>query len=349
MHTLPPQPVMYDALTRSDPAFEGVFWLGVKTTGIFCRPTCTARKPKPENVEYFPTTSDAARAGYRPCLRCRPLDPDAARPAWLPRLLAEADARPTVKDADLARLGIDPATVRRYFNKRYHMTFIAYQRARRMRSALQALKAGASITRAALDHAYESESGFREAFERTFDTSPANAHAIRCLTARWIDSPLGAMLAVADDEGLRLLEFVDRRSLDHNLATLRRRLGAVILPGEHPALDDAESQLAAYFNDGLDHFTLPTAQLGSPFQHAVWDRLAAIPHADTVTYTDVARDVDRPGAVRAVANACAANNLAVVVPCHRVLRADGHLGGYAGALWRKQRLLDAERACAAAL
>ena len=346
MLTLPPEPVMFDAVARNDAGFEGVFYLAVKTTGIFCRPTCSARTPRPENVEYFATTADAVHAGYRACRRCRPTEEDGLSPRWIGRLHEEMDRRSgsPISDDDLQSMGVDPGTVRRAFKRRYEMTFQSYQRARRMGLALMAIRRGDSVAHAAHDHGFASESGFREAFERTFGTTPGRAGDVACLFSRWIDTPLGAMLGVTDDEGLRLLEFVDRAALPREMETLRRRLRAVIVPGEHGILDRTESMLDHAMHAHGERADVPIAPLGSDFQRAVWDRLRAIPVGETATYADIAADLGRRGGERAVGNACGANTIAVVIPCHRVVRRDGSLGGYAGGLWRKRRLLELERA-----
>lgn len=349
MHTMPPEPVMYDALVRKDAGFEGVFWLGVRTTGIFCRPTCTARTPRPENVEYFAAARDAVSAGYRACLRCRPLEHDGLSPSWLGRLHAEMHRRggEPISDEGVLALGVDPGTVRRAFKRRYDMTFQAYQRARRMGLALAAIRDGASLARAAHDHGYTSESGFREAFERTFGTTPGRAGDVQLLHARWMTTRLGPMLGIADDAGLRLLEFTGWRALDRMVQTLRRRLGAVVLPGEHPVLDRAEAQIGAYLEGESTDIDVPSAQLGTDFQQEVWTRLGTIPAGTTLTYSEIASDIGRAGSERAIGNACGANALALVVPCHRAVRSDGGMGGYAGGVWRKRHLLALERSTVA--
>ena len=342
---LPSPQIMYRAVVEHDPAFEGIFYVGVATTGIFCRPTCRVRTPKRENVEFFPSASDALHAGFRPCRRCRPLERNGAAPPVVERLLAEVESQPAsrLRDADLERRGIDPSTARRAFKRYCGMTFQAYHRARRMGLALAGVRQGKSMLDLQLDHGFESGSGFRTAFSRLLGTAPSRAGGLDCLYARWIETPLGPMLALADDRGVALLEFVDRRGLERELEGLRRRLKRTILPGPHPYLDQIDAELRAYFEGHALAFRTPIAMRGSDFQRAVWKALLAIPPGTTRSYAEIAAAVGRPAAVRAVGRANGDNPLCLIVPCHRVIGADGTLTGYGGGLWRKQWLLEHER------
>ncbi len=345
MKTLPSPDRMYEALVRSDRSYDGIFFAAVRTTGIFCRPTCKARKPRPQNVEYFPTARDALLAGYRPCRRCRPLDNGHVPPEWITRLFRRVDRAPTARITDtlLRAMSIDPIRARRYFKQHYGMTFHAYHRARRMGLALSDVRRGRELTSVAVRHGYDSPSGFRDAFTRVFGATPARSRTTPCVLARWLDTPLGGMLALANDDGLCLLEFVDRRALENQITTLRRRLNAVIVPGANTHLDTIADELSRYFDGTLSRFTMPLVLPGTPFQEAVWHRLQAIPHGETLSYGAMAADLGRPGAQRAVGRANGLNRVAIVVPCHRVVRSDGTMCGYGGGLWRKKWLLDHER------
>ena len=337
---------MYRALLERDATFDGIFYVGVKTTRIFCRSACHARTPKRENVEFYASPHDALYAGYRPCLRCRPLDRGRAAPPLVEDLLAAVEADPAgrLREADLLRLGIDPSTARRQFQRYCGMSFHAYQRARRMGLALTGVRQGKSMLDLQLDHGFESASGFREAFTKLFGTAPSQARDVDCLFAKWLQTPLGPMLALADDGGLYLLEFVDRRGLERELQILRGRLRRHIVPGEHPYLDRLARELDAYFAGRLCLFTTPLQLAGTTLQRAVWEALLRIAPGTTRSYADIATAVGRPGAVRAVGRANGDNRLAIIVPCHRVIGSDGTLTGYGGGLWRKQWLLEHERA-----
>lgn len=346
---LPSPATMYRAFVRRDPSYEGIFWLGVRTTGIFCRPTCGARQPKRENVEFFPTPSEALHAGYRPCMKCRPLDHGNAPPPLVARLLAEVEKAPTrrFRDSELAQLGIDPSTARRQFKRYCGMTFQAYHRARRMGLALHDIRKGKTVLDSQLDQGFESGSGFREAFTRLVGAAPSRATHLHVLHARWLETPLGPMLAIADDRGLHLLDFVDRRGLERALALLQKREKARVLPGAHAHLDAIERELREYFAGTRTTFATPVVLTGSAFQQRVWNELLRIPAGSTRSYAELAARIDAPKAVRAVGRANGDNRLSIIVPCHRVIGADGALTGYGGGLARKQKLLDLERATAA--
>jgi AraC family transcriptional regulator of adaptative response/methylated-DNA-[protein]-cysteine methyltransferase len=346
MSNLPSPDVMYRAVVDHDSTFEGIFFVGVATTGIFCRPTCRVRTPKRENVEFFASPGDALHAGYRPCRRCQPLDRGRSAPPLVALLLAAVEGEPTgrLRDVDLTRRGIDPSTARRAFKRYCGMTFHAYHRARRMGVALAGVRQGKSMLDLQLDHGFESGSGFRGAFNRLVGAAPSRAHHADCLYAQWFETPLGAMLALADDNGLALLEFVDRRGLEREIEVIQHKLKRRILPGEHRFLAQIDDELSAYFAGRALTFATPVALSGSPFQRSVWNALLAIPPGATRSYAEIAADIGRDAAVRAVGRANGDNRLCIIVPCHRVIGADGTLTGYGGGLWRKQWLLEHERA-----
>jgi AraC family transcriptional regulator of adaptative response/methylated-DNA-[protein]-cysteine methyltransferase len=239
-------------------------------------------------------------------------------------------------------LAVHASTARRQFQKRFGMTFVEYARARRLGSAFKAIRAGDRVIDAQLDAGFDSSSGFRDAFTRIMGAPPAS-RATRALFAAWLDTPLGPMTAIADEHALRLLEFVDRRGLEREIERLRLRQKAGIAPGRTAPIEQIDAELKAYFAGHSTSFATPLASSGSPFQGAVWDALKTIPPGETWTYAQLARAVGRPRAVRAVGTANGANQLAIVIPCHRVINANGELGGYAGGVPRKKWLLEHER------
>ncbi len=331
----------YDALVRRDADYDGLFYVGVRTTGVFCRPTCPARKPKKENCEFFPNAKSALHAGFRPCKRCRPLAHPNDQGA-LGRLVEAIEKEPHKRwrDRDFRALGIDQSTARRRFKKRFGMTFMEYARASRMGLALTNLRGGASVIEAQLAAGYESGSGFREAYSRIIGAPPKDRSA-NVLVASWLDTPLGPMLALANDERLVLLEFVERRGLERELFRLRET--AALVPGRSAPIDQIEGELDAYFSGASLWFRTPIELRGTEFQRLVWDELQRIPPGETRSYQQLAASVGRPTAVRAVAQANGANQLALIVPCHRVINTNGELGGYGGGVPRKRWLLDHER------
>jgi len=341
---LPSQQQMYRALCERDTSFDGVFYAAIRTTGVFCRPTCTARKPRSENVEYFASVREALLAGYRPCKRCQPLKPNGATPAWLQPLLEGLGEDPTRRwrDADLRALHLDPDRVRRWFQTNYGMTFHAYQRSQRLGLALGQIKGGGDISQAAYEHGYESLSGFREAFSRLFDETPGRARRSHSIHISRILTPLGPMLAGATESAICLLEFADRRMLESQLERLKRRLDAELVLGSNSHIERLEDELNRYFAGELRAFQVPLQYPGSEFQVACWDYLRSIPYGATRSYADQAHAIDKPGAPRAVGRANGENRLAIVIPCHRVVGSDGKLTGYGGGLWRKRYLLNHE-------
>ncbi len=338
------QETCYAALLGRDAEYDGTFYVGVRTTGIFCRPTCPARKPKRENCEFFADAQSALLASYRPCARCRPLSHPDQTSDVVRRLVAAVEAEPTKRwrDADFDALAVHASTARRQFQKRFGMTFVEYARARRLGSAFKAIRNGERVIDAQVDAGFESGSGFRDAFARIMGAPPAS-RATRALYAAWLDTPLGPMTAVADDRALYLLEYVDRRGLEREIERLRARLKAGIAPGRTAPIAQIEAELKAYFAGRGAVFKTPLARGGSPFQNLVWDALLTIPPGETLSYAELARAVGNPRAVRAVAQANGANQFAIVIPCHRVINANGELGGYGGGVPRKRWLLEHER------
>ncbi len=343
-HLLPPDE-MLAAFLRGDSQYDGLFFTAVRTTGIFCRTTCPARKPLPKNIEFFPSTSQALFAGYRPCLRCRPLEPRGQAPAWLRPLLSriEKDPEERVRDRDLEAMGLDASRVRRWFRRNHAMTFHAYQRARRLGSALKEISRGRDVTSTAFDHGFDSLSGFNTAFARFAGSPPTDTKERPLIQITRILSPLGPMIAAASDDSLYLLEFTDRRMLETQLERLGRRTGAVLAPGMNPILQQTETELGEYFEGLRTEFAVPLRPAGTEFQTGAWVALGKIPFGETRSYAQQAVAIGRPTAVRAVARANGDNPIAILVPCHRVVGSDGKLRGYAGGLHRKQFLLDLER------
>lgn len=337
------QDALYTALIARDPAYDGFYFVGVKTTGIYCRLTCPARKPKRDNVVFFPGVIDAEQAGFRPCMRCRPLDKGRPTSGVLDdlrkRVLAEPEKRWTVHE--LSALGYDASTVRRAFKREYGVTFAQFARSQRLGTAVSSLSSGATVIEAQLDAGYESASGFREAITKLVGDAPARAKGQRLLTVRWMETPIGAMLAIADDAGVHLLEFSDRTALPGEIGRLQKRHGPICF-GENRILARLAAELRRYF-DGSDlNFTVPVVQHGSAFENAVWSVLRQVPPGETRSYGQLARAMDRPEAARAVARANGTNQVAIIVPCHRVIGADGAMVGYGGKIWRKKWLLEHE-------
>lgn len=337
--------IMYQASFEKNPEFEGVFWMGVKTTGIFCRPTCTARKPKPENVEFFDNTKDAIKKGYRPCKVCKPLENPDETPAEIQKLMDELSADPSLKfkDYDLVKRGLEPANVRRWFLKHHGMTFHAFQRMFKINSAFKKLQQGENVLDVALDNGYESLSGFNDSFKNVFGVSPKNSKMEKIVDLKRIETPLGTMIACANENGICMLEFSDRKALPTELKEISKHFDANIVQGENPHFKTLEKELEEYFEGKLKDFTVPLAPVGTDFQKKVWEILRTIPYGTTRTYQQQADILGNPKAVRAVANTNGLNKISIIIPCHRVIGTNGTLTGYGGGIWRKQKLLELEK------
>ncbi|MTI22114.1 methylated-DNA--[protein]-cysteine S-methyltransferase [Fulvivirga sp. RKSG066] len=335
----------YNAIVNKDVSYEGVFITGVKTTNIFCRPICTARKPKPENVRFFESVQEAMQHGFRPCKVCKPLEPLEATPKAYEQIIKELTQKPylRLKDQDLRVRGIDPATIRRWFKKHHNITFHAFQRMLRLNNAYRQISNGEKVTATAYDSGFESLSGFGESYQSIFGSSPTQSTGTGVIVITRFTTPLGPMYACATDDGICLCEFTDRRMLETEFKDLRKRLNAVILPGTNPHLEQLQAQMSEYFEGKRQTFDLQLLTPGTDFQNEVWKILQKIPYGQTASYKEQAIKLQRPEAVRAVASANGHNRVAIVIPCHRVIGSNGQLTGYAGGLARKQWLLDFER------
>lgn len=338
----------YQFLLERSSHYEGIFFVGVKTTGVFCRPTCPAKKPNKENCEFFASAQEALLASYRPCKRCQPLTLPSALSPDVKKLVQAIEDNPEKrwKDSDFDELSIHPNTARRQFKKQFGMTFIEYSRARRLGIAFKHIRNNEPILTAQIESGFESSNGFRDAFSKIMGDLPSQSQKIRILSSAWIETPLGSMLAIYDEDRLFLLEFVDRRGLELEIKRLRQRLHARILPDRKALIHDLEKALENYFSGTAQKFSIPFQLVGSDFQKKVWHELLKIPLGETISYKELAKRVGNPKACRAVANANGANQLAILIPCHRVTSSDGSLGGYAGGIARKEWLLKHEKAMA---
>ncbi|ACE05724.1 hypothetical protein Aasi_0286 [Candidatus Amoebophilus asiaticus 5a2] len=338
--------IFCQALVDKNSLYERIFFVGIETTGVFFRSICYARKPKFENCIFFNTVQDALLASFRPCMRCCPLiHPGQVSPLVQTLVeLIEINPEKRWKNSDFKELSVDASTVRRQFKRRFGMTFIQFARVKRMGIAMKQIQKGESVIAAQLDSGYESSSGFRDAFAKIIGAGPTKFdehHTV--LKSSWIDTPLGPMLAITDEEFLYLLEFVDQHNLERKLERLRSNLRAVIVPGRTQLTQQIESELNKYFEGSLKEFKIPIYLLGSSFQQLVWSKLMTIPYGQTRSYGEQAKALGKETAYRAVASANGTNKIAIVIPCHRIINNNGKLGGYSGGIHRKKWLIDHER------
>ncbi|MEJ6785095.1 bifunctional transcriptional activator/DNA repair enzyme AdaA [Aminobacter sp. Piv2-1] len=336
---------LYDALIARDPGYDGLAYVGVTSTGIFCRFTCAARKPKRENVRFFDTAAQCLHAGFRPCRRCRPMMGTGAPEPLVATLLDALDREPERRwlEADVVAMGLDASTVRRAFRRRFGMSFLEMARLRRIGKAAAHLAEGDSVVDAQLDAGFSSGSGFRAAVTRLLGETPARLRGKAMLKADWIETPIGPMIAIADHHALHILEFLERKALATEVRKLQAATGSAIAFGRSAPIGQVEAELSAYFAGRSADFATRLAPLGTSFEQQVWGGLRRITVGTTATYSGLAADIGNPAAVRAVGRANGANPIAVVIPCHRVVGAAGDLTGYGGGLWRKRWLLEHER------
>jgi AraC family transcriptional regulator of adaptative response/methylated-DNA-[protein]-cysteine methyltransferase len=345
LSTLPSKQEMKKAVYSSDKTYDGIFYVAVKSTSIFCRPGCSARKPKEENIVFYSTARDAMFAGFRACKRCKPLELSGTHPDWVKKLIEAVDKSETkrIRDGELRKMGIEPATARRYFLKNYGITFHAYQRSRRLAAALQQIREGGKLDDVILGNGYESHSGFRDAFGKVFGKPPGKSRTSEAVVTSLMESELGPLVIGATSKGVCLIEFTDRRMLEFQLKSLKKRFDAAIVPGTNEHLEQAIEELKEYFAGNLKNFKVPVVYPGTDFQVKVWNELRRIPYGKTLSYIELAEKAGYTGASRAVGTANGMNRIAIILPCHRVVNKNGKLGGYGGGVWRKQWLLDLER------
>jgi len=339
------QEAAWAAFERRDRAWDGRVIGAVASTGIYCKPSCPARRPRREHVRFFATAEEARAAGFRACLRCKPdeVGRDREAVASAVRLIERSEEPPSLAEI-AASVGYAPHHFQRIFSRDMGVSPAAFARAVRARRAQSALGENGSVTEAIYDAGYSGPSRFyADAKDRLGMTPSAWRDGGRGETIRYamLDTPLGRMLVAATSKGICRLSF------DEDESALRRRFpNATILP--------ADASMASIISGVLQAVETPAAApdlpldvRGTAFQEAVWRELRKIPPGETRSYAQIAAAVGQPGAVRAVGTANGSNPVAVLVPCHRVVRSDGSLGGYAGGIDRKRRLLEAESACRA--
>lgn len=348
----------WDAVTRRDAGHNGRFVFGVRTTGIYCRPSCPARRPLRRNVRFYATPAAARADGLRACLRCEPDSASATTiPAWVSDLCAhirrECDSgAPLTLPALAARVGLSPTHLQRAFRAAVGVSPRAYAERCRLERLKGALREGASVTGAIYDAGFGSSSRVYERTDSRIGMTPGEYRAGGkgvAITYAATDTALGKLLLAATDRGLCFAQFGD------NTGELVDRLRREYPAAELHAMSDPPSPAFAAWMDALRRHIdearpcddLPLDVRASAFQSRVWSFLQSIPAGETRTYAQVAAAIGSPKATRAVARACATNPVAVAIPCHRIIRADGDLSGYRWGSERKRRLLERERATAA--
>jgi AraC family transcriptional regulator of adaptative response/methylated-DNA-[protein]-cysteine methyltransferase len=348
---MPTEQEMRAAVASRDKASDGSFFYGVVTTGIFCKPSCAARPARAENLRFFPSIESAIVSGYRACKRCQPTEGNSkiARLVEIARYIeSHAEERlPLAKLAGLANLS--PFRLQRTFKEAFGVSPKSYQDAIRMRSFKQSLKDGAGVTDAIYSAGYGSISRVYGEASRNIGMSPKayrDGGAGESIVYTCRDTVLGLMAMAATEKGVCFVQFgEDQESL---LTKLKEEFpqAAISLSPAHntDGLDAWMDALDRHISKGTARPDLPLDLRGTAFQMKVWQFLLSVREGDVLSYSELAEKIGKPKAARAVASACARNRIGVLIPCHRVLRGDGGLGGYRWGLERKRALLDAERA-----
>ena len=328
------------AFMRRDRSWDGRILGAVKTTGIYCKPSCPARRPRRENVEFFATREEARAAGYRACLRCRPdeVARDREAVARAIGLIERADEAPSLGEI-AAAVGYAPHHFQRIFKRDLGVSPAEYARGLRSRRTEAALMTSERVTDAVYEAGYSAPSSFySDAKERLGMTPSAWRDGGRGATILWtiFDSPLGPMLIAATDKGICRLTF------DDSVASLKRLFPNAIIREDAGALKELVEGALSAIERPLAAPDLPIDVAGTAFQEAVWRELRRIPAGETRSYAEIASAIGHPKAVRAVGSANGDNHVCVLIPCHRVIRSDGSLGGYGGGIERKKKLLASE-------
>lgn len=348
--SMPSEQEMREAIAARDKSRDEQFFYGVITTGVFCQPSCSARPAKPENLRFFPTVESAMLAGFRPCKRCQPTEgiPRVARLVEIARHIEEhADERLTLATlADIA--GLSPSRLQRIFKEAFGVSPKAYQDAVRMRHFKRSLKEGHGVTDAIFSSGFGSISRVYGEAIRNIGMTPKvyrAGGAGEIITYACRTTALGLVAMAATDKGVCFVQFGDdEASLVTNLKAEFPNAELSASPAQDaPELDAWMEALDQHISKGAPSPDLPLDMRGTAFQMKVWQFLLSIREGDVLSYGEVAAQIEKPKAVRAVATACAKNRIGVLIPCHRVLRGDGSLGGYRWGLDRKRALLDAER------
>lgn len=339
----------WQAIQQRDSRYDGQFVYGVRSTGIYCRPSCSSRQPLRDNVRFFDQPEQAEQSGFRACKRCQPRlayapDPQLELVERICRLLTEECERPLSLEALSRQFALSPYHLQRVFKRITGVSPRQYADARRVERLKAELKRSDAVTPALYEAGYASSSSLYSQVSEQLGMTPSqyrrkgNALMIVYTT---LQTSLGQLLVAATERGLCAVRLGDD---DASLvATLRSEFAAAQIEHDDAALQSAVAQIVAYLEGHQPHIDLPTDVRATAFQRQVWQALRAIPYGETRSYSEVAEQIGRPTAVRAVARACASNPLALVVPCHRVIREDGSLGGYRWGMERKQQLLEQEK------
>jgi AraC family transcriptional regulator of adaptative response/methylated-DNA-[protein]-cysteine methyltransferase len=337
--------VQWQQILSRDARQDGHFVFAVRTTGVYCRPSCPSRRPRRDSVEFFVSPQAAERAGYRACLRCKPtqVSEQAQYVVRARQVLDNSDRVLTLSDLS-EQVGVSAFYLQRLFKRATGLSPREYQAARRSQQVKSRLRAGADVTTSLYDAGYGSPSRLYEVADQQLGMTPATygkGGAGECIAFTVGDSALGKMLVAATQRGLCAVSFGDDAGVLER--ELRDEFHAAAIRRDDAALRDFVASIVAGVAAQKTLFDLPLDIRATAFQQKVWKALRAIPAGKTRSYSDIAKAIGDSSASRAVARACASNPVAVVIPCHRVIRGNGDLAGYRWGVHRKEELLRRER------
>lgn len=337
---------LWELCRTRDTHLDGMFYVAVKSTGVYCRPSCSSRTPKRENVVFFPNVEMAEAAGFRACKRCHPrlASPDATAEV-VRRACDYLDDEEPLRLPEIAgRVGVNASQLQRMFKRTLGLTPGQYAEGRRLQRLKGGLRNGHSVTRALYDAGYSSSSRLYESAGEQLGMTPATYRkGGRGMTIRYqiFDSPLGRLLIAGTERGVCAVQLGDAEA-ELGMALRGEFPEAVILP-DRGGLSGWVSEILEHLDGVRPRLDLPLDIQGTAFQLRVWRALREIAYGSTKSYAEIAEAVGSPRAMRAVGNACHENPVPIIIPCHRVVRSNGDLGGYGGGVHRKRKLLDKER------
>jgi len=335
----------YSVVGTRDTKYDGTFFTAVKTTGIFCHPSCRARVPKAKNVTFYDTIEEALQNGFRPCKVCKPMEKIGETPMYVKNIISELQQNPheKISDEQLKLKGIEPHTIRRWFKKNYNITFHSFQRMLRINYAFTNIKNGNSITHAAFESGYESLSGFNESYRSLFGESASKSKSRTVINVLRFSSPIGSIIVCATEKGVCFLGFIGQKKIEKHFDEIQKQFNAIILPGKNVHLTKVRKEINEYFEGKRKMFSVSLDIVGTDFRKKVWNELLNIPYGKTASYKEQAIAINNSKAVRAVVSANGANKISLIIPCHRVIGSNGSLTGYAGGLHKKSWLLNFEK------
>lgn len=335
----------YQILGTRNTEYDGTFFTAVKTTGIFCHPSCRARIPKAKNVVFYASIQDALQNGFRPCKVCKPMEKIGETPSYIKNIIKELQQNPhkKISDEQLKQKGIEPHTIRRWFKKHYNITFHAFQRMLRINYAFNHIKKGNSITHSAFESGYDSLSGFNESYRSIFGVSASQSKNRTVINVLRFSSPIGSIIACATEKGICFLGFIGQKRIQQQFNQIQKHFDAVILPGRNQHLTKVKKEINEYFEGKRKSFTVTLDIVGTDLQKDAWKALEKIPYGKTISDKEQASSISKTQNVRVIASANGANKISIIIPCHRVIGSSKRPSDYAGGLHRKSWLLNFEK------